>query len=57
MEMGDKVSLATHIQRLSHPVKVEHYPAKKNKPGVQTGEGAKEKAVYNTLSTVWKFVL
>lgn len=56
--MGDKVSLATHIQHLSHPVKVEHYPVKKKKKsGVQGGEGAKEKAVYNTLSTVWKFVL
>lgn len=56
MEMGDKVSLSTHIQHLSHPVKVEHYPVKK-KTGVRVGEGAKEKAVYNTLSTVWKFVL
>lgn len=55
MEMGDKVSLSTHIQHLSHPVKVEHYPVKK--PRVLAGEGAKEKAVYNKLSTVCKLVL
>lgn len=56
MEMGDKVSLSTHIH-LSHPVKVEHYPVKKQ--GFRLGKGQKKKgkAVYNTLRTVWKFVL
>lgn len=42
--MGDKVSLATHIQHLSHPVKVEHYPVKKKKNlGFRVGKGQKKK--------------